>query len=81
MPPIPMSVHLAAVLSERLWRKRIREIYAIGITWNSAKGFGKEMMKIQLEDIGKLYWLRTMVVESNQRLRHKRWYITRVARQ
>nr|GEW79622.1 hypothetical protein [Tanacetum cinerariifolium] len=39
------------------------------------------LREIQLGDIGKLDWFKAMVVESNQRLRCKRWYITRVTRQ
>nr|GEU65606.1 hypothetical protein [Tanacetum cinerariifolium] len=39
------------------------------------------LREIQLGDIGKQDWFRAMVVESNQRLRRKRWYITRVTSQ
>nr|GEX81729.1 hypothetical protein [Tanacetum cinerariifolium] len=39
------------------------------------------LREIQLGDIGKLDSFRAMVVESDHRLRHKRWYITKVGNQ
>nr|GEZ64976.1 hypothetical protein [Tanacetum cinerariifolium] len=103
MPPIPISVHLAAVfereaLEEAHWgafchrnylelseRIRRRDVVTENIQFvgnqqiiHTVVAFLRE---IQLGDITKLDWLRVMLVESNQCLRRKRWYITRVTRQ
>ncbi|GJT67259.1 zinc finger BED domain-containing protein RICESLEEPER 2 [Tanacetum coccineum] len=76
MPPIPMSVHLDAVFE----REALEEAHWGAFCHRNYLELSERIRKrdaIQLGDIGKLDWFREMVVESNQRLRRKRWYITR----